>query len=262
MNNIKKELEVEFSIYIHIPFCVSKCKYCDFNSYSNLDTYIEKYINKLLFDIKNSKYFTENKYLCKTIYFGGGTPSYIDEKYIIMILNVIKEKYNIDKNAEITIEVNPSSVTEKKLKTYLNNGFNRISIGLQSTNNDILSIIGRKHTYEMFLEKYNLIKKVGFNNINVDLMIGLPNQTLADIENDIKKVIEINPTHISCYSLIVYEETKIYSEIKEKKYKMPTDEEERKMYYLVKDILNKNGFKQYEISNFFKKGFESQHNRL
>ncbi|MBE5821047.1 MAG: radical SAM family heme chaperone HemW [Clostridiales bacterium] len=252
----------EFSIYIHIPFCISKCKYCDFNSYSNKNSLIDKYVEKLILDIQESQYFEKDRYICKTIYFGGGTPSYIDEKYIEKILTCIKEKFKIDKNAEITIECNPSSITENKLKTYFESGINRISIGLQSTNNNILEIIGRKHTYEIFLEKYNLIKEIGFNNINIDLMIGLPNQKLDDVKQDLEKVISLNPTHISSYSLIVYEETKMYDEILSNKYIMPSDDEEREMYYFMQDKLKKAGYNQYEISNFSKIGYESKHNTM
>lgn len=252
----------EFSIYIHIPFCISKCNYCDFNSFSNCDELIDKYIEKLIEDIQLSKYFSDENNICKTIYIGGGTPSYINEKYIKQILETIKNKYNIDKDVEITIECNPSSINEDKLKTYFDIGINRISIGLQSTNNSILKIIGRKHTFEMFLEKYNLVRKIGFNNINVDLMIGLPTQTLIDIKNDLEKVISLKPTHISSYSLIIYENTKIYDDIYINKYSIPSDEEERSMYYLLQDNLKEAGYNQYEISNFSKPGYESKHNTM
>ncbi len=249
----------EYGIYVHIPFCKSKCKYCDFNSFCNKDEYIEKYIQKLIYEIQKCEYFS-NDDVCSTIYIGGGTPSYIYCKYISQILQEIYKRFNVDINAEITIEVNPSSITTEKLMEYKENRVNRISIGLQETNNDILKTIGRIHTYETFLEKYELIKLAGFKNINVDLMIGLPNQIIHDVENTIEKIINLSPNHISCYSLILYENSLLYKEIQQNRYNMPNDELERKVYYTVCEKLKEAGYNQYEISNFSKKGFESKHN--
>ena len=251
----------DFSIYVHIPFCISKCKYCDFNSYENMDKYINRYINSIIRQIESFK-FNNDEYICKTIYIGGGTPSYIDSKYIVEILNAIYKKYKVDENAEITIEVNPCSVTKEKLMDYYKIGINRISMGLQTCKDDLLKIIGRKHTYSEFLDKYNLLKKVGFNNINVDLMLGLPNQKIEDVLDSLQKVIKLNPNHISCYSLIVYENTRIYEDIKQNKYVLPNDELERDMYYKMTDLLKENGYIQYEISNFCKENFNSRHNMM
>jgi len=250
-----------FSVYIHIPFCISKCDYCDFNSYANCDKYIEKYINKLIKDIEKDNSFN-NEYICKTIYIGGGTPSYIDSKYIIKVIDAIKQKYTLSEDLEITIEQNPSSMNENKLLEYKQCGINRLSIGLQSTNNNMLNLIGRRHTYEMFLEKYNLARRVGFKNINIDLIIGLPSQTIQDVKNDLKNIININPEHISVYSLILEENVPMYKKIINKEYILPSEVVEREMYKRVQDTLKDNEYVQYEISNFSKENMYSRHNLM
>ncbi len=247
----------ELGIYIHIPFCKSKCIYCDFISFANKEKIIEKYIECLKKETKSKE---ENDCIIDTIYIGGGTPSFIDSKYIKEIVETIKSKFKIKQEAEITIEVNPGTVNEAKLKDYKRTGINRISIGLQSTNNKTLKQIGRIHTYEEFLNTYNLARNVGYKNINVDLMLALPNQTLEEMEESVKKVIELNPEHISIYSLILEEGTKMEEFVNNKKIKLPSEELERKMYWNIKDKLEQNGYIHYEISNFSKEGFESKHN--
>ena len=249
----------EIGIYIHIPFCMKKCFYCDFVSYANKEDMIEKYIKALEKEIKIKA--EENKLLkINTIYIGGGTPSFIDSKHIVYIINAIKESFNVKENAEITIEVNPGTVTKNKLEDYIKCGINRISIGLQTTNNELLKQIGRIHTYEQFLETYNLIRMVGFNNINVDLMLALPNQTIKDLEDSLNKVIMLKPEHISVYSLILEEKTKLYDLVESGKLELLDESIERNMYWKVKNILEQNGYKHYEISNFAKQGYESKHN--
>lgn len=247
----------KLGIYIHIPFCKSKCSYCDFTSFANKEKKVEKYIECLKKEIEKNK---EDNYIVDTIYIGGGTPSFIESKYIKEILEIVKSKFKIKEEAEITIEVNPGTVNEEKLKNYKKAGINRISIGLQSTNNKILKQIGRIHTYEEFLDTYNLARKVDFKNINVDLMLALPNQTLEELEESVGKVIKLNPEHISIYSLILEEGTKMEEFVNNKKVQLPSDELERKMYWNIKNKLEKNGYIHYEISNFSKKGFESKHN--
>lgn len=244
-------------IYIHIPFCIKKCDYCDFISYCDKNNLIEAYIEKLKEEITSN--LNNNDYIIKTIYIGGGTPSSIDSKYIVEILNIIKEKFNLE-NAEVTIEVNPGTVTSNKLLDYKSAGINRLSIGLQETNNELLKQIGRIHIYEEFLETYNLARKIGFKNINVDLMIGLPNQNIANIKNSLEKIIKINPEHISVYSLILEEGTKLYRKYAEKQIELPDEELERNMYWYVKNTLENNEYIHYEISNFAKPGYESKHN--
>lgn len=249
----------ELGLYIHIPFCKQKCKYCDFISYADKNSFIEEYVNTIIKEIEQNKKLAED-YEVSTIYFGGGTPSYIESNYIVEILSIIKENYNVQENAEITIEVNPGTTNKEKLKKYYNAGINRLSIGLQTNNNDLLKLIGRIHSYKDFLETYNTARIVGFKNINVDLMIGLPKQTIEDVENVLKETIILNPEHISVYSLIVEEETPLEKEIQKGILKLPDEKIERNEYWLVKNTLEKTGYKHYEISNYAKKGFESKHN--
>lgn len=245
-------------IYVHIPFCKQKCKYCDFISFSDKNELQEQYEKALLQEIENCE---EKNLRVNTIYFGGGTPSIVPSNMIIRILCKIKEKFKVEEDAEITIEVNPGTVNEEKLQQYYENGFNRISIGLQATQNSILKKIGRIHSYEEFLKCYQEIKDVGFENINVDLMLALPLQTVEDLEESVLKVIQLHPNHISLYSLILEEGTPLAKEVKEGRVILPTEEEERRMYHLTKNILEKNGYSHYEISNFAQKGFESRHNK-
>ena len=245
----------KIGIYVHIPFCKKKCDYCDFISYCGKDDLIEKYVDSIKKEIEHVKIKSE----ITTIYIGGGTPSYIDSKFIVQILKKIKEK-NVAQDAEITIEVNPGTVTQEKLQDYIDCGINRISIGLQTANDELLKQIGRIHNYEQFLETYKMAKKVGFKNINVDLMLGLPNQRIIDLKESLENVLKLAPKHISVYSLIVEDGTPIANKIENGKLKLPDEELERNMYWYVKNTLELNGYKHYEISNFAKKGYESKHN--
>lgn len=247
----------EIGIYIHIPFCAKKCNYCDFISFENIKQRENEYIQALKKEIIENK---NSQYMVNTIYIGGGTPSYINSKNIVEIINTIKENYEINKKAEITIEVNPGAVNKEKLEDYIKIGINRISIGLQSASNKLLKTIGRVHTYEQFLETYKLAQEVGFKNINIDLMLALPNQTIKDLEDSVDKIINLNPNHISIYSLILEEKTKMYNDVMTGKYILPEDDFERKMYWLVKNKLERSGYTHYEISNYAKKGYESKHN--
>ena len=252
----------KLGIYVHIPFCVKKCDYCDFLSYAGKEEYVESYKKKKKKEIANKLSNIDYKeYEISTIYMGGGTPSFIDSKYIVDILSQIR-KYakNILQNVEITIELNPGTVTKEKLENYKDAGINRLSIGLQETNNDILKSIGRIHTYEDFLDTYNLARSMGFNNVNVDLMIGLPNQRIENIKKSLEEIIKLNPEHISAYSLILEEKTLLYRKCGNNEITLPDEELERNMYWYVKNILENNGYKHYEISNFAKEGFESKHN--
>ncbi len=247
-------------IYIHIPFCKDKCYYCDFVSFKNIENKANDYIDYLIKEIESKKWDEINqKYEITTVYIGGGTPSYINCEHIARILNTVRKHTNIY-DAEITIEVNPGTVNEEKLITYKNAGVNRLSIGLQSTKNELLKQIGRIHTFEQFLETYNLAKNLGFKNINIDLMLGLPNQNVEDLKHSLEEVIKLNPNHISVYSLILEEETKLYDLVQKRKLELPSEEQERQMYWYVKNKLELSGYNHYEISNFSKKGFESKHN--
>ena len=250
LENIKK-----LGVYIHIPFCKQKCYYCDFISFANKKDLEEKYIEAL---IKEIEHFLKNNSTIQvsTIYIGGGTPSFIDSKYIKKIISL----FNKENLVEATIELNPGTATKEKLEDYKEAGLNRLSIGLQSTNNNLLKQIGRIHNYEDFLNTYKLAKEVGFQNINVDLMIGLPNQSILDIKQSLEEVTNLNPNHISVYSLIVEEETKIAKMLENGEIKLPDEDVERQMYWYVKNYLELHGYNHYEISNFSKKGYESKHN--
>ena len=195
----------------------------------------------------------------KTIYIGGGTPSLIESKYIVQTIEEIKSNFELDENAEITIEVNPGTVTLEKLEDYNKVGINRLSIGLQSTHEHLLKEIGRIHTYLDFLDTFRFAREAGFENINVDLMIGLPNQTLAEVQDSIEEIVSMEPEHISVYSLILEEGTPLFKKVEEG-LELPDEELERKMYWTVKQILEANGYNHYEISNFAKQGYESKHN--
>ncbi len=248
----------EIGIYIHIPFCKKKCFYCDFCSYDTIHNLEDEYVSALLKEIHN---FEENEnIIVKTIYIGGGTPSILKYEEINEILNEIKNKFKLDENAEITIEVNPGTVNAEKLKYYYRIGINRLSIGLQSTNDKLLSLIGRIHKYSDFEHTYEIARAVGFKNINVDLMIGLPTQTLQNVQESLNIIIGKNPEHISVYSLILEENTKLKDLVDEQKLVLPDENLERDMYWLVKNYLKKNGYNQYEISNFSKAGYYSRHN--
>ena len=248
----------KIGVYIHIPFCKQKCYYCDFISYANKEQYFDKYVQALIAEI--SSFFDNNGVEIETIYIGGGTPSIIGAKYIEKIMNKLQERNALITAKEITIEVNPGTATEKKLKTYKKIGINRLSIGLQSTDNHILKTIGRIHSYEDFFNTYKLARNQGFDNINVDLMIGLPNQKISDVKSSLEKITELKPEHISVYSLIVEENTPIEKMLNIGKLELPDEELERNMYWYVKNFLELNGYKHYEISNFAKEGYESKHN--
>lgn len=228
------------SLYVHIPFCKQKCLYCDFNSYSGKENLIDEYIVALKKEIQSYNF---NEF--ETIYFGGGTPSVIPANYIKEIMDLVKCKN------EITLELNPGTIDEEKLREYKGAGINRLSIGLQATQDSILKEIGRIHTLHEFDEAYKMAQKVGFDNINVDLMFGLPNQTLDDVNESLDYLIKINPEHISCYSLILHND--IFKNL-------PSEEVEREMYYLIIKRLKEAGYNHYEISNFAREDRESKHN--
>ena len=248
----------ELGIYIHIPFCKQKCFYCDFCSFANKNEMQEKYVEAVINEIKNITH--KEKYTVTTIYFGGGTPSILNPEYIKNILQEIESSFEILDDAEITIEINPGTVNEEKLKRYKEYGINRLSIGLQSANDKILKNIGRIHDYKQFEETFFYARKCGFKNINIDLMIGLPTQAVEDVKQTLEKIIQKNPEHISVYSLIIEEGTIIEKLINENKLQLPDEETERIMYWTVVNELKENGYNQYEISNFSKKTYESKHN--
>lgn len=251
----------EIAVYIHIPFCQSKCYYCDFTSYVNCDLKIEEYIDALILEIlQNSEILSTRK--IKSIYFGGGTPSYIDPKYIERILDVLR--MFLSEDAEITIEVNPNSLTFEKVEIYKRSGINRISIGLQSTYDEILKSIGRKHTYSDFLKALEDCKNGGIKNISLDLIYPLPYLTLDKFSVTLDKVINLSKNydikHISIYNLEIHENTKLEFLLKEGFYNLVSEDEEYEMKCMLEDKLQNAFFYKYEISNFAKKGYESKHN--
>jgi len=249
----------QLGIYIHIPFCKQKCYYCDFISYQNKQDIIEEYIKCLCLEINNWKQsVNKKKYNVTTIYIGGGTPSYIEPKHISKILQQLDEF--ITEDTEITIEINPGTVTKDKLQEYKKMKINRLSIGLQETHDKILKTIGRIHNYEEFINTYTLARELLFENINIDLMIGLPGQTIEDINESLEKISKLKPEHISVYSLILEEGTNLEKQLEEGKIELPDEETERNMYWYVKNNLEKKGYNHYEISNFAIKGKESKHN--
>lgn len=255
---------MELGIYIHIPFCVKKCDYCDFISYPNCYDMQEKYVEKLIEEIEENQGILKNNFI-STIYIGGGTPSSIKPELIKKIINKIYEIANISiekEKTEITIEVNPGTTNKNNLQMYRNCGINRLSIGLQSTDDIILKEIGRIHNYEQFIDTYNWAKEAGFENINVDLMLGLPRQDIKILKSSLENIVNLKPmpNHISVYSLIVEEGTQIEKRLNNGELKLPDDEEERRQYHYTKNFLELNGYKHYEISNFAKPGCESKHN--
>ena len=248
----------KISLYIHIPFCAQKCLYCDFPSFARKDHLRKAYIealNKEIISLREK----HNNLEINTIFIGGGTPSVLEADELECLLKEVA-KLNMAKDIEYSMECNPGNLTEEKLEVMKKYGVNRISMGLQAKQDNLLKGLGRIHNYKTFKENFLLAKKVGFNNINVDLMFGLPNQRLNEWEETLREIISLEPAHISAYSLIIEEGTAFYNLYENDKLKLPTEEEERKMYHLTKKILEENGFNQYEISNYAKEGKECRHN--
>ncbi|WP_053957579.1 radical SAM family heme chaperone HemW [Inediibacterium massiliense] len=247
-------------LYIHIPFCVKKCFYCDFCSYPDTHN-ISNYMNALKEEIKS---FSEvlKDYQIKSIFIGGGTPSIIPIDEMDKIINLLHERFSIDKNVEWSIESNPGTLDEEKIRFYLKSGINRLSMGLQAWQNHHLKRLGRIHTKEEFVKNYLLARKLGFENINIDLMFSLPDQTLAQWEETLAQVVKLDPEHISSYSLKIEENT-IFDELYKKDLlNIPNDEEDRKMYHFAIEYLTSFEYEHYEISNFAKANKGSMHNQI
>ena len=248
-------------LYIHIPFCIKKCKYCDFNSFKlNVDEK-RKYLNSLKREMELYKVNLEDKSI-DSVFVGGGTPSILNEEEIKILFQNIKNNFRIKDSAEITMECNPGTLTLNKLKTMKACGVNRLSIGLQAVQNNHLEYIGRVHTYEEFEKNYYQAKEVGFENINIDLMYALPNQSKEDWMESLEKVVKLNPTHISSYSLILEENTELFNMYQKHEFKLLDEDTDIEMYEYTINYLKSNGYNQYEISNYAQKGFECKHNIL
>lgn len=252
-------MKKSLGIYIHIPFCVRKCKYCDFLSGPAGKTEQKAYVEKLLEEIEQYKELLAGR-TTETIFFGGGTPSAIDAEDIAGILDQLRLYGNISKDAEISIEANPGTVTEEKLKIWKAAGINRISFGLQSADDEELKTLGRIHTWKEFKANYQLARNCGFNNLNVDLMSALPGQTVDSWKKTMERVTALEPEHISAYSLIIEEGTPFYEAYAEHPELLPTEEDERAIYYETKSYLAGKGYERYEISNYAKPGYECRHN--
>lgn len=249
----------DLSIYIHIPFCVRKCLYCDFLSGPARDGEMESYVNLLLREIKEQSVFYGDHRVV-SIFFGGGTPSLLPARETERILWQVRNVFSLAEDVEITIECNPGTVTAEKLKNYITYGINRLSIGLQSTDDGELARIGRIHNYRDFLETYEMARKAGFGNINIDLMAGLPGQGIASYRKTLERVVALSPEHISAYSLILEEGTPLY--VNQKSYTFPDEDEDREMYELTGTVLGQAGYYRYEISNYAREGRECRHNKV
>lgn len=252
---MKKPLE----LYIHIPFCVRKCDYCDFLSASADEETKERYVAQLLEEIRWSALPAQD-YEVLTAFIGGGTPSILPAEQIGCIMELLREQFVWRERPEITIEANPGTLSAEKLTAYRDFGINRISLGLQSADDEELKRLGRIHTWEQFLTSFRLAREAGFDNINVDLMSALSGQTAADWRRTLEKVLALEPEHISAYSLIIEEATPFHERYAEHPELLPDEEEERRMYYDTKEILAAHGYERYEISNYAKPGFACHHN--
>lgn len=265
------------SVYVHIPFCIKKCGYCDFLSYplgglseqypscqtAGGEGVPDIYFRRLLGEIQEeSSRYAER--VVSSIFIGGGTPSLLSGRQIIALMDILHKSFKIDPDAEITIEANPGTLEKEKITNYRNAGINRMSLGLQSSYDSELQCLGRIHKYEDFLRSFDLAKEGGFQNINVDLMSGLPGQTLDHWEQTLRKVSELEPEHVSAYGLIIEEGTPFYekygTESAAGTAALPSEEEERDMYHMTSTVLSEYGYQQYEISNYARKGYACRHN--
>lgn len=245
-------------IYIHIPFCASKCGYCDFYSCAGKESSMQAYQDALLTHIEESIPQMQ-QYFIDTVYIGGGTPSHYGAEYLCEIIRTIKHSGRLLRDAEITVEMNPDSMMLNDLRMLYKEGVNRISMGVQSANDEVLQTIGRRHTYAQAFKAYKTARQAGFKNISVDLMYGLPGQTKDDWADTLSKIIRWKPSHISCYGLKLEEGTPMY-EVYHDTPAIPDDDCQADMYSYAAEYLERFGYKRYEISNFSRKGFESMHN--
>ena len=245
-------------LYIHIPFCASKCGYCDFYSCAGKETQMQAYQDALLTHIEESLP-QMHSYFIDTVYIGGGTPSYYGAEFLCEIIRTVKSSGRLLRDADITVEMNPDSMQLADLRMLHKEGVNRISMGVQSANNQVLKTIGRRHTYGQAFKAYTSARQAGFKNISIDLMYGLPGQSKEDWAETLSKIIRWKPDHISCYGLKLEEGTPMY-EVYHDTPAIPDDDTQADMYTYAAELLERFGYKRYEISNFSHRGFESMHN--
>lgn len=250
----------ELSLYIHIPFCVRKCGYCDFLSAPADEKARDRYVQALLMEIERYRETETADRKIKTLYIGGGTPSILSVDQLDRIIQKIKCTFNFYDDIEASMEMNPGTASKEKCRALYQMGINRLSIGLQSTNDKELKTLGRIHSYEDFLNTYAWCREAGFQNINVDLMAALPYQTVESYTTGLRKIIRLAPEHISAYSLILEEGTPFYQKYNSGCYPLPDEEQERLMYRETEQILAQAGYERYEISNYAKKGYACRHN--
>lgn len=252
------EEEKRLGVYVHIPFCASKCGYCDFCSLANQDKLMNPYQDALLLQMQES-FPRLRDYLLDSVYFGGGTPSYYGADRLCELLREIKATDRLLKSSEITVECNPDSMHRRELRRLRQEGVNRISIGAQSANDDILRLIGRRHSWRQVVAGVQRARQAGFRNISLDLIYGLPSQTKEDWADTLEKAVALKPTHLSCYGLRLEEGTPMYDAYIDSSL-LPSEDEQADMYLYTVDYLERRGYRQYEISNFSRPGFESRHN--
>lgn len=244
-------------LYIHIPFCQKHCHYCDFLKFVDHDDKIDQYVDYL---VKEMALYQEKDYQLDTIYFGGGTPSYIESHLMTKIMDGIRRYFTILDDCEISIEMNPESVNREKIQTYLDNGFNRFTMGVQSFNDEVLRMMGRLHDRQTVLDKVKLCRQMGIKNLGIDLMFANPKQTMDILLDDIDQAMKLDVNHISYYSLMIKEGTPFERWVQTKQIQLFDDEDEREMYHTIQKTLKAHGFEQYEISNFCKHQSMSRHN--
>ena len=247
----------DLGLYIHIPFCIQKCKYCDFLSACGDDSEKQAYTDALLTEIQKASALCKDRTV-STVYIGGGTPTCLGEEKLVSVVNAVKSCFSLEKNCEFTVEANPETVTLKLMRALYDSGVNRISLGVQSLNDETLKKIGRVHDTIKVLESYAACRVSGFENINYDLIFALPDQSENEFLSDVENLLKLEPKHISLYSLQLEEGTPLFDQ--RKKYTFADEDTEREMYYKAREILKEHGLNQYETSNFAVPGFESRHN--
>lgn len=248
-------------LYVHIPFCKSRCYYCDFNTYAGIEAYIEDYVNALLNEMHlYHKY--HGKVPLKTIFIGGGTPTVLTSSQLVQVIEGIYRNFDTSCTVEFSIESNPGTLTKEKLLLLKKLGINRLSMGVQAVQDSLLKAIGRIHTFDDFLSNYKTAREVGIDNINADMIFSLPNQTLVQWQNSLETISSLGLDHLSCYSLILEDGTKLYRDYQNGNLSVVDEETDRRMYELTAEVLQQKGYQQYEISNYAKHKKQCQHNLL